>query len=117
MKNKEKEVDEGIDFSEEAFNRRFRRVGIEELPEAVRLRREAALRKTKQRVKIYFDADIVKRFKELGEEEGVGYQTLMNEALRRSVGPSSPTTESTDLKESILKDKRFLKKLKSALAS
>ena len=106
-----------MDFNEEAFNKRFRRVGIDELPEAVKSRREAALRKTKHRVTIYFDADIVKRFKELAEREGVGYQTLMNEALRKSIGSPRSESENSDLKESILKDKKFLRKLKSALAS
>ena len=46
-------------------------------------------RSKKNRVTIYFDSDIIDRFKEEGEREGVGYQTLMNAALRRGIDGQS----------------------------
>jgi uncharacterized protein (DUF4415 family) len=36
----------------------------------------------KTRITIYLDDAVVERFKELSEESGKGYQTLINEALR-----------------------------------
>ncbi len=117
MKNSAKDIDENIDFSEEAFNKRFRRVSIEELPEPVRKRREAARRKLKNRVTIYLDGDIVSKFKESAEKEKIGYQTLINEALRRLVDANNKKIEKQNLKDDMLKDKKFLRKLKTALAA
>ncbi|MGH9948295.1 MAG: BrnA antitoxin family protein, partial [Pyrinomonadaceae bacterium] len=88
MKNKTKDIDDEIDFSEAAFKKRFRRITEDELPKPVKMLREAAQNKTKDRVTIYFDSDIVKRFREMAETQGVGYQTLMNEALRSAVDGS-----------------------------
>lgn len=113
MRSKPIDIDEGNDFSEAAFKKRFRRVNIDELPEPVRKRREAAIRKLKQRVTIYFDSEIVTCFKELSKDNGVGYQTLMNEALRRIITGAS----AEDVKENLLKDKKFLKRLKTALSA
>lgn len=112
MRSKPIDIDECIDFSEAEFKKRFRRVSIDELPEPVQKRREAAIRKLKQRVTIYFDPDIVTRFKELSKDEGVGYQTLMNEALRKVIAGES----AEDVKEELLRDKKFLKRLKTALS-
>lgn len=71
--------------------------------------------KNKNRVTIYFDSDIVRSFKERSEREGVGYQTLMNDALRRIVDGIAENEEKENLKEDLLKDKKFLKRLKTAL--
>ena len=117
MKNKAKDIDDDIDFSEEAFNKRLRRVSEEELPESVRRRREAARRKLKNRVTIYLDADIVSKFKKTAEKEKIGYQTLINDALRRLVDAGHKETEEQKLKDDLLKDKKFLRKLKTALAA
>ena len=112
MKSKDDDIDLlGLDETE--FKKRFKRVRVDDLPEPIRKRREAAHRKLKNRVTIYFDSDIVRSFKERSEREGVGYQTLMNEALRDSL----KTAANMDLKEEMLKDKKFLKRLKSALAA
>lgn len=116
MKNNVKDIDDDIDFNEEAFNKRFRRVSEEELPEPVRKRREAARRKLKNRVTIYLDSNIVLKFKEIAEKENAGYQTLINEALRTVVDGMAKETASEDLKEDLLKDKKFLRRLKSAIS-
>ena len=112
MKSKDTDSDDPLGLSETDFKKRFRRVNEDDLPESIRKRREAARKKLKNRVTIYFDSDIVRSFKERSEREGVGYQTLMNEALRDSL----KTAAKTDLKEEMLKDKKFLKRLKSALS-
>lgn len=50
-------------------------------------KRGAVLRDAgKTRITIYLDDAIVARFKELSEESGKGYQTLINEALRSQLG-------------------------------
>ena len=37
----------------------------------------------KTRITIYIDDDVLETFRELGDAEGKGYQTMMNEALRQ----------------------------------
>ncbi len=118
MKNNAKDIDDEIDLSDEkAFMKRFRQVSVDELPEPIRKRREAARRKLKNRVTIYLDADIVSMFKKTAENEKIGYQTLINDALRQLVDADNKKTESQSLKEDLLKDKKFLRKLKTALAA
>lgn len=63
------------------------------------------------------DADIVSKFKKTAENEKIGYQTLINDALRRLVDADNKKTESQSLKQDLLKDKKFLRKLKTALAA
>ena len=116
MKNNVKDIDDDIDFSEVAFNKRFRRVSEDELPEPVRKRREAARRKLKNRVTIYLDSHIVIRFKEIAEKSDVGYQTLINDALRTIVDSMAEESEKENLKEDILRDKKFLRRLKAAMS-
>lgn len=40
----------------------------------------------KTRITIYLDDAVLDRFKQLSENSGKGYQTLINEALRTSLG-------------------------------
>jgi uncharacterized protein (DUF4415 family) len=37
----------------------------------------------KTRITIYLDDDVIEAFKDRAEQSGMGYQTLINEALRR----------------------------------
>src|SRR5688572_21259596 len=118
MKNKEVEVDDYDDSvfaTEKAFDKRFRSVSKDEV--STLKRRIAKASEKKSRVTIYFDSDIVRRFKALGEAEGVGYQTLMNQALRRFVDDTSDDRAKRELKDELLKDKKFLKRLKAALST
>jgi uncharacterized protein (DUF4415 family) len=108
MKSNDEDIDP-LSLSEAEFKKRFRRISVDELPEPLRKRREAARKKLKDRVTIYFDSEIINRFKEKGKKEGVGYQTLMNEALRTVLEREA----AVDLKEDMLKDKKFLKRLNS----
>ena len=119
MRNKEKELD---DYSDEVYASReefFKHHKILKGKEREDLKARIAEARgvRKNRVTIYFDADIVKTFKDIGEKEGVGYQTLMNEALRSFIEGRSNEAARGELKEEILRDKKFLKKLKSALAA
>ena len=114
MKSKKDNADETLDealSSETAFRRRFRVVSGSERS-VLRDRILSATRPKKSRITIYFDSDLIRKFKEKGEKEGVGYQTLMNDALRRSADAETDS----DLKNSMLNDKQFLERLKSALS-
>ena len=120
MKNNGTDLDDYPDdvfASEEAFNKRFRRVSEEEIPEPLRKRREAVRRKVKTRVTIYLDSDIVSLFKETAEKEKIGYQTLINDALRRIVDAGIEETKQLSLKKDLLTDEKFLRKLKTALTA
>ena len=115
MRNKGKDLDDYSDevyASKEEFFKHHRVLEGEER-EALKQRIAKARGKSKDRVTIFFDSDIVRNFKERSEREGVGYQTLMNEALRTVIEREA----TADLKEDMLKDKKFLKRLKSALSA
>jgi|SRR5580765_8817636 len=120
MSNKEIKLEDYPDEvfgSKKAFLKRFR---ILEGDEAAKHKRRIAKGKvggTKSRVTIYLDGDIISKFKETAEKEKIGYQTLINDALRRLVDTSNKETEKQSLKEDLLKDKKFLRKLKTALAA
>lgn len=116
MSNKETAYNDEVFTSEKAFKKRFRLVEGNELVILKRRIAKAAKAK-KSRVTIYFDNKIINRFKELGEEKNVGYQTLMNDALLSIVDAMDTEASRLDLKEDILRDRKFLKRLKDALAS
>lgn len=58
-------------------------------------RRGAALQppKGKTRITIYIDDDVLDAFRDRAEAEGRGYQTAMNDALRRSLVVASSQNE------------------------
>lgn len=74
-------------------------------------------RDCKNRITTYLDADIVSHFKKLAEKEGAGYQTLINNALRRIVDGEQKELEKEELKNELLKDKQFIRKLKTVLSA
>jgi uncharacterized protein (DUF4415 family) len=47
----------------------------------------------KTRITTYLDADIVEWLKTRGEEEHKGYQTVLNELLRKQLAPEPPLAE------------------------
>lgn len=48
----------------------------------------------KTRITIFLDDDVLTAFRERAAHEGKGYQTLINDALRRALAPeSAPITE------------------------
>ena len=114
MKSKEGEIEKGA-VSEADFRKRFRQTALRDLPPVVRKLRAEARGKT--RVTMYLDNDVLIRFREAAESEGVGYQTLINQALRNIVADDSKEQSTEDLKSDLLSDKRFIRRLKSALAA
>lgn len=73
-----------------------------------------SLKDCKSRITIMIDADIIEHFKNLAEESGKGYQTLINQTLRNSLEVEKPIL--SEVKNDLLKDKTFLENLKTALA-
>lgn len=61
------------------------------IPHLARLQADA---KGKTRITIMLDNDLLMAFRAQAEAEGTGYQTLINQALRRSTG-ASPVDEAT----------------------
>lgn len=62
-----------------------------DVPHLAKLQAEASRGKT--RITILLDDDILREFRARAEQEGKGYQTLINEALRAAIAPeSAPVT-------------------------
>ncbi|MEO6050875.1 MAG: hypothetical protein ABIP78_06025, partial [Pyrinomonadaceae bacterium] len=59
----------------------------------------------------------VGHFKTIAERDNAAYQTLINDALRTLVDARNEEMVKQELKADMLKDKKFLRKLKTALAS
>jgi len=116
MKSKEREYDDEVFANEAAFKKRFRRLAGGELADHKK-RLANAVGEKKSRITIYFDSDVIETFKQRAEREGVGYQTLMNRALREAVKSDINKLKQESVKEDILSDKRFLRRLKTALSS
>jgi len=49
--------------------------------------------KGKVRITIYLDSDVLEKLKALGESESKGYQTVLNELLRKQFAPQKPIEE------------------------
>jgi uncharacterized protein (DUF4415 family) len=65
-----------------------------DVPHLARLQARAAAGKS--RITIYLDNAVIQSFRQRAEDEGKGYQTLINEALRASVQQVvEPITEET----------------------
>jgi uncharacterized protein (DUF4415 family) len=111
MKNKEKDF-EYLETPPEFLKRGMRLITRpKSLDKALK-----ASRDMKSRITIYLDADIVIKFKEIADEQKAGYQTLINDALRTIVDAMAEESEKENLKEDILKDKKFLRRLKVAMS-
>lgn len=49
----------------------------------------------KTRITIYIDDDVLEAFRERADQAGLGYQTMMNQALRDHLSGSRPLDEDT----------------------
>lgn len=106
---KEDDFDESILDNEEEFNKRFKRIERPAFLDKILKNKEA-----KNRITIYLDADIVEYFKAQAESSRVGYQTLINQALREKI-EGSQTVQTDDVIERLLNDKNALTRLKAEL--
>jgi len=53
----------------------------------------------KTRITIYLDDEILEAYRRIGDEAGRGYQTLINEALRRSISAGSVPVDARTLRK------------------
>ena len=68
-------------------------------------------RHTRVKITINIDSDIVKHFKDLSKERGLGYQLLINEALREQIEGSSVERMAKEVGQILLSDPSFVEKL------
>jgi uncharacterized protein (DUF4415 family) len=54
--------------------------------------------KGKTRITIYLDDDVIEAYRKTGDERGRGYQTLINEALRETLGTSQRPVDAKTLR-------------------
>lgn len=110
MKKIEKDY-EYLETSPEMMARGLRRITRPKFLDNVKGK---TLKDCKSRITIFIDADIIEHFKQLAEQNGKGYQTLINQTLRDAIEAEKPIF--AEVKDDLLKDKRFLENLKTALA-
>ena len=101
------DFDESILDDEEKFRKHFRPIPREERPNFAI---DKAVRENKNRITIMLDPDVIEHFKSEAERSHIGYQTLINKALRDTI-----SAETADPIEKLLKDKKTLKRLKAEL--
>lgn len=105
MSNTENKDYEYLPTSEEAAKRGLRRIT------RPAFLGEPKKKENKKTITIMLDPDIIEHFKAQAESSRTGYQTLINQTLRNSIGDS----QETDPIEKLLKDKKALRRLKSSL--
>lgn len=95
----------------------FRKVGgaLEGIPGAGTSAAKHRERHTRLKITINLDGDLVDYFKAQGEEEGVGYQFLINQALREHVDGSRPERLAREIGELLISDSSFLEALSKKL--
>lgn len=54
--------------------------------------------KGKTRITIYLDDDVIEAYRSMGDKLGRGYQTLINEALRASLGETLKPVDAKTLR-------------------
>lgn len=62
--------------------------------------------KGKTRITIYLDDDILETYRFMGDEAGRGYQTLINEALRRTIEEHSTPVDAKTLRRILREELR-----------
>ncbi len=74
-----------------------------EVPHLKKLQSEG---KGKSRITIMLDVDVLSEFKERASEQGIGYQTLINQTLRAAIGrgPVDEVTLRRVLREELRSD-------------
>jgi hypothetical protein len=70
----------------------------------------------KTRISIHIDNAVLEAFRSLAEKKGIGYQTMMNEALREYLSASRPQPVTKDDVREVLREEmpRVLRALKHA---
>lgn len=65
-------------------------------------KRGAVVKQTgKTRITIYLDDDVIAAYREKGDKMGRGYQTLINDALRKTLSREQPAVDAKTLRRII----------------
>jgi uncharacterized protein (DUF4415 family) len=65
-------------------------------------KRGAVVKQTgKTRITIYLDDDVIAAYREKGDKMGHGYQTLINDALRKTLSSEQPAVDAKTLRRII----------------
>lgn len=67
------------------------------------------------KVTINLDGDVVQHFKDQARQEGIPYQTLINQTLRECIHGSKPQQLAKSVSETLLNDPRFLDAVRAHL--
>jgi uncharacterized protein (DUF4415 family) len=62
--------------------------------------------KGKTRITIYLDNDVVEAYRQMGDDAGRGYQTLINETLRNTLGKKSVAVDAKTLRRILREELR-----------
>ena len=73
-------------------------------------------RHLKVKVTINIDSDLVQHFKEVAEQNGRPYQSLINQVLREYVSGTKPEQVAKDVKNILSGDEKFLSDLAARIA-
>jgi len=69
--------------------------------------------KGKTRITIYLDNEVLDAYRTMGDEVGRGYQTLINETLRRSIGGDSKPVDAQMLRKILREELKKARQLAS----
>lgn len=105
MSNTKSKDYEYLETSEEARKRGLRRIT------RPAFLGEPKKKENKKAITIMLDPDIIEHFKSRAERSNLGYQTLINQTLRETIDG----TETNNILDRLLKDKKALKRLKQEL--
>ena len=62
--------------------------------------------KGKTRITIYLDDDVVEAYRQMGDDAGRGYQTLINETLRNTLGKKSVAVDAKTLRRILREEQK-----------
>ncbi len=77
---------------------------------------KAPRRHTRLKITMNIDGDIVDFFREKSLGGGLGYQQLINQALREYIEGNTPERLAKEVREALLDDEAFLKRLSLLLS-
>ena len=98
--------DQNVDFSH-ATRKLLFGAAPREIPGAGTSAAETPARHTRMKITINLDGDIIEQFKERGDNQGVGYQFLINQALREYLEGTKTERLAKEIGEMLLESDSF----------
>ena len=105
-------MSDSVDFRREARRLLFDEPEqVQQIPGAGKPATEDAARHSRIKVTINLDGDVVQHFKHRARDEGRAYQSLINQVLREHIDGTRPERLAEEVKQVVLGDVEFLKRL------